>query len=148
MALSKIDTGNKIGALKKRIMKNSAKAAAAGLVPVPGADVVLNMAIIVDEVQHYQQVLNLDDAALFRALFPSEKAEEFSNASIEICLAKYLKTIPASAIILADDAIKSIPVVGLILGPFAGFVCNSCGTYYILTKILTSIEVSLINSIE
>ena len=148
MTFCKIDIGDKIGALKKRIMKNSAKAAAAGLVPIPGVDFLLNMAIIVDEVRHYQQVLNLDDAALFHALLPLEKADGFSNASIEICLTKYLKTIPASSILLADDAIKSIPVVGWIVGPVAGFVCNSCGTYYILTKILTSIEACLINSIE
>ena len=147
MTFCKTDIGEKIGALENRIMKNSAKAAAAGLVPIPGADIALNMAIIADEVRHYQQVLNLDDAALFHALLPLEKAE-FSNASIEICLTTFLKTIPASAILLADDAIKSIPVAGWIVGPVAGFVCNSCGTYYILTKILKSIEAYLRNNIE
>ena len=148
MTFCKTDIGEKIGALKKRIMKNSAKAAAAGLVPIPGADIALNMAIIVDEVRHYQQVLNLDDAALFHALLPLERADGFSNASIEIYLTTFLKTIPASAILAADDAIKSIPVAGQIVGPVAGFVCNSCGTYYILTKILKLIEAYLENNIE
>ena len=114
----------------------SASAAAAG-VPLPGLNVVVDLALLTNEVSLYKSQLGLPDenSYEFRKMTPEnqEKVRKFCITS-NLQMASFLATYTASSTV--EEFARFIPVVGLVI---AGGITFS-STYYFLHQCLNELE--------
>lgn len=122
--------------LKKRIWMIAAGAGGVGAIPVPGLSIACDIAILVAALLHYREFLGLDPQSLQRLALNVGKPLEVLEAEVQNpfvfditpqSVTKLLTSSVFGALMIADDALLVIPVIGSILGGITSF-----GTTYMM----------------
>ncbi len=109
--------------LEWRILKVAALSAAVAAVPFPGLSMCVNIALLVGEVQHYKEQLELDDHSLWELAPKLNKTKDIIKKHLvdfilykidvkEFVLQKLKAYVPQTVV----EVFRNIPVVGTVWG--------------------------------
>ena len=164
--------------LKERILKRSCISGIAGLIPVPGVSMIVDLQILNDEVCFYITTLGINKKTMkyYADLFGIQyemlhndvlKKNVFFDGILNIgnassiftgeyykilsdLLLAFLSTTLASN--AAEEAIKGylllVPVIGQVIGSMVGSAISFGTTYYSLQKVLDNFETTLLETLE
>ncbi|XP_039621251.1 interferon-inducible GTPase 5-like [Polypterus senegalus] len=124
---------------KKKILKGKIALAATvsaglGAIPIPGVSIACDIGILVATLLHMQRYLGLDDESLCRLAcrvnkpVQELKAEVTSPFVLNITPSSVIKLLTSTvsgAVMIADDALLLIPVIGSIIGATVSFIATS-----------------------